>query len=241
MHAGHVISRPAGTGVAHVFGAGDDGLELLALQPSTSPTDMCFYPRSGKISIRGLEDRLPHPARGLLGRRGVSPAPRGAVRSRAARRDGQGRRRQDDGRRRARRRGRAARPAGDRRRGRRARRRDARARRRGRAARRRGRAGLRRAPHLDRSRGRDARVPRRPAALAHAGRAAHRQPHVLAADRRHARAARAADDRQGLGARPGGPPDAGRPALRSRHPRCSRHRPRRRRALGPAHVRRHRA
>ena len=54
VHAGHVISRPAGTGVAHAFGAGDGGLELLAYS-TDDPADMCFYPRSGKISIRGLK------------------------------------------------------------------------------------------------------------------------------------------------------------------------------------------
>ena len=45
------------------------------------PADMCFYPRSRKISLRRPRGRSPRPARGLLGRGGVSPAPRGAVRS----------------------------------------------------------------------------------------------------------------------------------------------------------------
>ncbi len=54
VHAGHVVSRPAGTGIAHVFGAGDGGLRLLAYG-HRDPADMCFYPRSGKISIRGLK------------------------------------------------------------------------------------------------------------------------------------------------------------------------------------------
>ena len=54
VHAGHVISRPAGTGVAHTFGAGDGGLRLLAYGHRDS-SDMCFYPRSGKVSIRGLK------------------------------------------------------------------------------------------------------------------------------------------------------------------------------------------
>ena len=53
VHAGHVVSLPAGTGVAHTFGAGDGGLELLAYG-HRDPNDMCFYPRSGKVSIRGL-------------------------------------------------------------------------------------------------------------------------------------------------------------------------------------------
>jgi len=54
VHAGTVISRPAGTGIAHVFGAGDDELELLAYGRN-DPSDICFYPRSGKISIGGLK------------------------------------------------------------------------------------------------------------------------------------------------------------------------------------------
>jgi uncharacterized cupin superfamily protein len=54
VHTGHVISRPAGTGIAHTFGAGDDGLRLLAFSRH-DPSDMCFYPRSGKVSIRGLK------------------------------------------------------------------------------------------------------------------------------------------------------------------------------------------
>jgi len=50
---GSVISRPAGTGVAHVFRAGDDGLTLLAY--GTRDTgDVLYYPRSNKISFKGL-------------------------------------------------------------------------------------------------------------------------------------------------------------------------------------------
>ena len=54
VHTGHVVSLPAGTGVAHAFGAGDGGLRLLAYG-HRDPSDMCFYPRSGKVSIRGLK------------------------------------------------------------------------------------------------------------------------------------------------------------------------------------------
>jgi uncharacterized cupin superfamily protein len=53
VHTGHVISRPAGTGIAHVFGAGDGPLELLAYGHN-DPSDMCFYPRSGKVAFGGL-------------------------------------------------------------------------------------------------------------------------------------------------------------------------------------------
>lgn len=55
---GHVIGRPAGTGVAHSFRGGPDGLTLLAYG-SLDPGDVCYFPRSGKISLRGL---------GLIGR-----------------------------------------------------------------------------------------------------------------------------------------------------------------------------
>jgi uncharacterized cupin superfamily protein len=48
-----VVARPPGTGVAHAFRAGDDGLELLAYG-TREPADACYYPRSGKVSLRGL-------------------------------------------------------------------------------------------------------------------------------------------------------------------------------------------
>jgi uncharacterized cupin superfamily protein len=54
VHAGHVVARPPGTGVAHAFGAGDHGLRLLAFS-DRDPNDLCFYPRSGKVNIRGLK------------------------------------------------------------------------------------------------------------------------------------------------------------------------------------------
>jgi uncharacterized cupin superfamily protein len=43
----------AGTGVAHVFRAGEAGLTYLAYG-TRDPADICFYPRSSKIAIRGL-------------------------------------------------------------------------------------------------------------------------------------------------------------------------------------------
>jgi uncharacterized cupin superfamily protein len=54
---GHVVVRPAGTGVAHHFRA-DEELVYLAYGPR-HPGDICFYPRSGKIAFRGV---------GVLGR-----------------------------------------------------------------------------------------------------------------------------------------------------------------------------
>ena len=50
---GTVVSRPAGTGVAHAFRAGDVGLVYLAYGTS-EPHDVCWYPRSRKIGFHGL-------------------------------------------------------------------------------------------------------------------------------------------------------------------------------------------
>ncbi|MGH2857334.1 MAG: cupin domain-containing protein [Solirubrobacteraceae bacterium] len=49
---GHVVSRPAGTGVAHVFRAETD-LTYLAYG-TREPNDICYYPRSNKIAFRGV-------------------------------------------------------------------------------------------------------------------------------------------------------------------------------------------
>jgi uncharacterized cupin superfamily protein len=50
---GHVVARPAGTGVAHVFRAGERGLTYLAYG-QRDPGDICFYPRSNKLNFRGV-------------------------------------------------------------------------------------------------------------------------------------------------------------------------------------------
>ncbi len=55
---GTVVARPAGTGLAHTFRAGDGGLSLLAYG-TRDPRDVTYYPRSGKVNVRGL---------GLIGR-----------------------------------------------------------------------------------------------------------------------------------------------------------------------------
>ncbi len=57
VHTGSVVARPAGTGISHTFGAGDGGLTLLAFS-GDERSDICFYPRSGKISIRGVPGTL---------------------------------------------------------------------------------------------------------------------------------------------------------------------------------------
>ena len=53
LRPGHVVSRPPGTGVSHHFVAGDDGCTML-VYGTRKPNDMVFYPRSNKISWRGL-------------------------------------------------------------------------------------------------------------------------------------------------------------------------------------------
>jgi uncharacterized cupin superfamily protein len=58
VRAGSVIARPPGTAVAHCFRAGGSGLTYLAYGTRDS-ADVCYYPRSGKIALRGV---------GLIGR-----------------------------------------------------------------------------------------------------------------------------------------------------------------------------
>ena len=53
VRAGSVVARPAGTRVAHAFRAGDEGLVLLAYG-TRDPRDITYYPRSRKVSFRGL-------------------------------------------------------------------------------------------------------------------------------------------------------------------------------------------
>ncbi len=53
VRRGSVVVRPAGTGVAHAFRAGDGALTLLAYG-ERRPHDVTFYPRSQKVSFRGL-------------------------------------------------------------------------------------------------------------------------------------------------------------------------------------------
>ena len=53
VRRGSVVARPAGTGRAHTFRAGDGGLEVLAYG-TRDPRDVTFYPRSGKVNIRGI-------------------------------------------------------------------------------------------------------------------------------------------------------------------------------------------
>ncbi len=62
VRAGSVVSCPAGTRESHAFRAGDGGMTLLAYG-TREPNDIAYYPRSGKISFRGV---------GVIGR--IEPA-----------------------------------------------------------------------------------------------------------------------------------------------------------------------
>ena len=53
VRAGHVVSRPPATRVSHWFRAGEEGMTML-IYGTRKPNDMCWYPRSNKISWRGL-------------------------------------------------------------------------------------------------------------------------------------------------------------------------------------------
>jgi uncharacterized cupin superfamily protein len=60
LRTGDVVSRPAGTGVAHALRPGAGGLTYLAYG-TREPNDMCFYPETGKVSLRGLGIALRSP------------------------------------------------------------------------------------------------------------------------------------------------------------------------------------
>jgi uncharacterized cupin superfamily protein len=57
VRPGSVVARPPATRVAHAFrardGGGGGGLTLLAFG-SRDPDDIAFFPRSGKVSLRGI-------------------------------------------------------------------------------------------------------------------------------------------------------------------------------------------
>lgn len=53
VRPGSVVVRRAGTGVAHAFRGGAEGLRVL-MYGTRDPGDMCFYPRSGKVLFRGI-------------------------------------------------------------------------------------------------------------------------------------------------------------------------------------------
>ena len=57
VRRGSVVARPAGTGIAHSFVAGDEGLEMLAYGERQA-NEVCWYPRSGKVSVAGIIFRV---------------------------------------------------------------------------------------------------------------------------------------------------------------------------------------
>ena len=54
VRAGHVVSRPAGTGVGHQFIAGAGGLTYLAYGTRENG-DVCYYPDSRKLLLSGVD------------------------------------------------------------------------------------------------------------------------------------------------------------------------------------------
>lgn len=53
VRRGSVVSRPAGTRVAHSFRAGDEGLAYLAYS-TREPNDITYFARSNKVNFRGI-------------------------------------------------------------------------------------------------------------------------------------------------------------------------------------------
>jgi uncharacterized cupin superfamily protein len=58
VRRGHVVARPAATRVPHSFRAGENGMTYLAYG-TREPNDMCFYPRTKTVALRGLGVSLP--------------------------------------------------------------------------------------------------------------------------------------------------------------------------------------
>ena len=54
VRPGHVLGRPPGTGVAHSFRAGDEGMTYLAYG-TRDTNDIAYYPRSNKVNFRGIK------------------------------------------------------------------------------------------------------------------------------------------------------------------------------------------
>jgi len=53
LRAGDVVARPAATGVAHAFRAGDGGMTVLSYGERRGE-DVAWYPRSSKLAFRGF-------------------------------------------------------------------------------------------------------------------------------------------------------------------------------------------
>jgi len=53
LRAGHVVCRPGGTRVSHLFRGGDQGAVML-VWGNKDPNDIAYYPTSNKINFRGV-------------------------------------------------------------------------------------------------------------------------------------------------------------------------------------------
>ena len=53
LRAGSVVARPPGTGIAHSFVAGPEGVEML-IYGTREPNDMAWLPRSRTVQFGGL-------------------------------------------------------------------------------------------------------------------------------------------------------------------------------------------
>ncbi len=53
LRSGSVVARPPGTHRAHGLRAGPNGMIALAYGTRV-PNDLAYYPRSGKVNLRGL-------------------------------------------------------------------------------------------------------------------------------------------------------------------------------------------
>jgi uncharacterized cupin superfamily protein len=53
LRPGCTVARPAGTHRAHALHAGEAGMTVLAYG-TRDPNDISFYPRSGKVNLRGV-------------------------------------------------------------------------------------------------------------------------------------------------------------------------------------------
>jgi uncharacterized cupin superfamily protein len=60
LRTGDVVARTPGTGIAHSLHAGGEGLVYLAYG-TKEPGDMCFYPETGRVTLRGLGIALRSP------------------------------------------------------------------------------------------------------------------------------------------------------------------------------------
>jgi uncharacterized cupin superfamily protein len=54
VRRGTIVDRPPSTKVPHSFRASDDADLVYLVYGDLPPNDICFYPRSGKISFRGV-------------------------------------------------------------------------------------------------------------------------------------------------------------------------------------------